>query len=63
MPAYSEFLGTTGLQLYRACGGHIGSAIFVAGSNTVLIDAGINVLHEFAPDVKRRLHLAHRHLS
>jgi hypothetical protein len=24
-----------------------------------LVDAGINVLHEFAPDIKRRLHLGH----
>jgi hypothetical protein len=32
----------------------------VAGSDTILIDAGINVLHEFAPDVKRWLHFGHR---
>jgi hypothetical protein len=63
MPAYSEFFGDYGAaaisrewwwpQRY-----HNASAIFIAGSDTVAIDAGINVLHEFAPDVKRWLHLS-----
>jgi hypothetical protein len=61
MPAYSEFFGDYGAaalsrtwwpQRY-----HSGSAIFVAGSDTILIDTGINMFHEFAPDLKRWLHL------
>jgi len=35
---------------------HNGRAILVAGTDTILIDAGINLLHEFAPDMKRWLH-------
>lgn len=63
MPAYSEFLGD-----YAAAAVsrqwwpdkyHNGEAIFIAGSNTILVDAGINVFHEFAPDLKRWLHLRH----
>lgn len=61
MPAYSEFLGDYGAaalsRVWWPQRYHTGSAIFVAGSDTVLVDAGINVLHEFAPDVKRWLHL------
>jgi hypothetical protein len=64
MPAYSEFLGDYGAaavsRLWWPQRFHHGSAVFVAGSDTILIDAGINVLHEFAPDVKRWLHLGHR---
>jgi hypothetical protein len=64
MPAYSEFLGDYGAaalsRLWWPQRFHHGSAIFVAGSDTILIDAGINVLHEFAPDVKRWLHLGRR---
>jgi len=37
-----------------------GPSIFTAGSDTILIDAGINVLHEFAPDLKRWAHFRHR---
>jgi hypothetical protein len=63
MPAYSEFLGDYGAaaisRIWWPQRFHTGSAIFVAGSDTVLIDAGINVLHEFAPDIKRWLHLKH----
>ena len=63
MPAYSEFLGDYGAAaLSRAWWPrqyHTGSAIFIAGSDTVLVDAGINVLHEFEPDIKRWLHLKH----
>jgi hypothetical protein len=63
MPAYSEFLGDYGAAAisrqwwparYRTA-----SSIFTAGSNTVLVDAGINVFHEFKPDIKRWLHLNH----
>jgi hypothetical protein len=63
MPAWSEFLGDYGAaalsrqwwpQHY-----HTGSAIFIAGSDTILVDAGINVFHEFKPDIKRWLRLAH----
>jgi len=61
MPAYGEFFGDYGAaalsRMWWAPRFHKGSAIFVAGSDTVLIDAGINVVHEFAPDVKRWLHL------
>ena len=64
MPAYSEFLGDYGAaavsRLWWPQRFHTGSAIFVAGSNTLLIDAGINVLHEFTPDLKRWLHLTRR---
>jgi hypothetical protein len=63
MPAYSEFLGDYGAAAasrswwppqYRDR-----SSRFVAGSDTVLIDAGINVFREFTPDIKRWLHLSH----
>jgi len=64
MPAYSEFFGDYGAaavsRMWWPDRFHHGSAIFVAGSDTILIDAGINVLHEFTPDLKRWLHLAHR---
>lgn len=62
MPAYSEFLGDYGAaaisRLWWPSRFHNGSSIFVAGSNTMLIDAGINVFHEFSPDIKRWLHLS-----
>jgi hypothetical protein len=61
MPAYSEFIGDYGAAaISRAWWPqrfHNGQAVFVAGSNTILIDAGINVLREFAPDLKRWIHL------
>ncbi|HLN04188.1 MAG TPA: hypothetical protein VK335_33185 [Bryobacteraceae bacterium] len=61
MPAYSEFVGDyTAAAVSRMWWPnryHTVSAVLIAGSDTVLIDAGINILHEFAPDVKRRLHL------
>ena len=63
MPAYSEFLGDYGAaavsRLWWPDRYHTGSAIFIAGSDTILVDAGINVLHEFAPDIRRWLHLSH----
>jgi len=63
MPAYSEFLGDYGAaalsRMWWPARYHRGSAIFIAGSDTILIDAGINVFHEFKPDIKRWLHLAH----
>jgi hypothetical protein len=62
MPAYSEFFGDYGAaaisRLWWPDRFHNGKAIFVAGTDTVLIDAGINVLHEFTPDIKRWLHLS-----
>jgi hypothetical protein len=63
MPAYSEFLGDYGSaaiarqwwpKQYRS-----GSSIFVAGSDTILIDAGINVFREFRPDLKRLIFRIH----
>jgi hypothetical protein len=63
MPAYSEFLGDYGAAAvsrfwwpkhYRT-----GSSIFIAGSDTVLIDAGINVFREFTPDIKRWIFRQH----
>ena len=63
MPAYGEFLGDYGAsavsRLWWPSRFHTGRAIFIAGSDTVLIDCGINILHEFAPDVKRLLHIGH----
>ena len=63
MPAYSEFLGDYGAaavsRMWWPQHYHTGSSIFIAGSDTILVDAGINVLHEFAPDIKRWLHLRH----
>jgi hypothetical protein len=63
MPAYSEFLGDYGAasvsRLWWPQHYHTGSAIFFAGSDTILVDAGINVFHEFSPDLKRWLHLGH----
>lgn len=63
MPAYSEFFGDYGAaavsRLWWPAHYRTGSSIFIAGSDTILIDAGINVFHEFAPDIKRWIHLAH----
>ncbi len=60
MPAYSEFLGDYGAaavsRMWWPQRFHTGRAIFFAGSDTILIDAGINVMHEFAADLKRWLH-------
>ena len=62
MPAYSEFLGDYGAaavsRIWWPARYHTGSAIFIAGSDTILVDAGINVFQEFKPDIKRWLHLA-----
>jgi len=61
IPAYSEFLGDYGAaavsRMWWPANYRKGSSIFIAGSDTVLIDAGINVFHEFRPDLKRWLHL------
>ncbi len=63
MPAYSEFLGDYGAaavsRMWWPQHYHTASSILIAGSDTILVDAGINVLHEFAPDIKRWLHLRH----
>jgi hypothetical protein len=62
MPAYSEFFGDYGAAalsryLWWPKRFHNGSAVFIAGSDTILIDAGINLYHEFTPEIKRVLHL------
>jgi hypothetical protein len=61
MPAFSEFLGDYGAaavsRMWWPAHYHTGSAIFIAGSNTILIDAGINVFREFKPEIKRWAHL------
>jgi hypothetical protein len=62
MPAYSEFFGDYGAAalsryLWWPKRYHNGTAVFIAGSDTILIDAGINVYHEFTPEIKRALHL------
>ena len=61
MPAYSEFFGDYGAaavsRMWWPDKYHTGSAIFIAGSDTILIDGGINLFNEFKPDIKRWLHL------
>jgi hypothetical protein len=63
MPAYSEFLGDYGAaavsRMWWPSQYHNASAVLIAGSNAILVDAGINVFHEFSPDLKRWLHLVH----
>jgi hypothetical protein len=63
MPAYSEFLGDYGAaaisRQWWPASDRTASAIMIAGTNTLLIDAGINVFNEFKPDIKRWLHLVH----
>ena len=63
MPAYSEFLGDYGAaavsRMWWPDHYHKGSSIFVAGSDTILIDGAINVFHEFTPDIQHWLHLKH----
>lgn len=60
MPAYSEFFGDYGAaavsRMWWPANYHKGASIFAAGSDTILIDAGINVFREFSPDMKRWLH-------
>jgi len=61
MPAYSEFLGDYGAaavsRMWWPERFHNASAVLFAGSSTLVIDAGINVFHEFTPDLKRWLRL------
>jgi hypothetical protein len=61
MPAYSEILGDYGAaavsRIWWPDHYHTGSAIFIAGSDTILVDGGINLFHEFKPDIKRWLHM------
>jgi hypothetical protein len=63
MPAYSEFLGDYSAaavsRMWWPANYRTASSILIAGSDTVLVDAGINVFHEFKPDIKRWLHLNH----
>jgi hypothetical protein len=60
MPAYSEFLGDYGAaalsRMWWPAHYHTGSSIFIAGSDTILIDGAINAFHEFTPDIERWLH-------
>jgi hypothetical protein len=67
MPAYSEFLGDYGAaavsRMWWPERFHTGRAVFFAGSDTVLIDCGINALREFAPDMRRWLHRDFRRRS
>jgi hypothetical protein len=62
MPAYSEFFGDYGAaavsRMWWPRQYHTASSIFVAGSDTILVDAGINVFREFKPDIKRWIHLS-----
>jgi hypothetical protein len=57
MPAYSEFFGAYGsAAVSRAWwppNHRTFSSVMITGSNTVLIDAGINLFHEFTPEIKR----------
>jgi hypothetical protein len=63
MPAYSEFLGDYGSaavsRMWWPERYHTGSAILIAGTNTLLIDGGINVFNEFKPDIKRLFRRKH----
>jgi hypothetical protein len=62
MPAYSEFFGDYGAaaisRQWWPDKYHTASAIFIAGSDTILIDGAINLFHEFSPDIKRWVHLS-----
>jgi hypothetical protein len=62
MPAYSEILGDYGAaavsRMWWPQQYHTGSAIFIAGSDTILIDGGINLFREFKPDIKRWVHFS-----
>lgn len=62
MPAYSEFFGDYGAaavsRIWWPENYHNKSSVFIAGSDTILIDAGINVFREFTPEIKRWAHLA-----
>ena len=64
MPAYSEIFGAYGAAAlsrtwlppqYRTA-----SSVMLSGSNTLLIDSGINVFHEFTPEIKQLLHIGKR---
>jgi hypothetical protein len=61
MPAYSEFLGDYGAaavsRIWWPANYHKASSVLVAGSDTILIDGGINLFREFTPDIKRWLHI------
>ena len=63
MPAYSEFLGDYGAaaisRMWWPESYHKASSVLVAGTDTILVDAAINVFDEFKPDIKRWLHLNH----
>jgi hypothetical protein len=52
-PAYGEFLGDYGAAAVSRIWW---PQQYHRGSDTLLVDAGINVFHEFKPDIKRWLH-------
>ena len=59
--ATSEFLGDCGAaavsRMWWPGRFNNASAVLFAGSSTLVIDPGINIFHEFAPDLKRWLRL------
>lgn len=61
MPAYSEIMGDYGAatvsRMWWPEKYHTGRSIFIAGSDTIVIDGAINVFHEFKPDIKHWLHI------
>jgi hypothetical protein len=61
MPAYSEVFGDYGAaaisRLWWPKQYRTETEVFVAGSDTILIDGAINVWHEFTPDIQRWLHI------
>lgn len=63
-PAYGEIFGDYAAaavsRFWWPNQYHTASAIFIAGTDTVLIDGAINALHEFTPDLKRWFHIGHR---
>lgn len=62
MPAFSEIMGDYGAaavsRMWWPDHYHTASSILIAGSDTILVDAGINIFREFKPDIKRWMHLS-----
>ena len=63
MPAYSEFVGEFGgvaiSRLWWPEEYRTAHSILVSGANAILIDASLNVLREFTPDLKRLIFRKH----
>ncbi len=61
MPAYSEFFGDYGAAAISRTWWpdrfHNGKAIFIAGSDTILIDGAIHLFDEFKPDIEKWMHI------